>query len=331
MSRQSATSILAAAALAGWLLACPGNAAAATAEIGAGILRVSDGTELPLRSWLPAGKPKAILVALHGFADYSAAYRQPGELWAKDGIATFAYDQRGFGGAPHVLHWSGTDRMVSDAAEAIAALRVRYPGIPIYMIGESMGGALALAASTGPRPVEVDGVILISPAIWERSLLGTIERTALWFTQQLLPALWLTAPPGMHFRPSDNINMLRAMSRDSLVQTGARADTTAGLMDLMDHAGNRIGDIRLPTLVLFGAHEEILPKSAVKNFLEHLPADNVRVALYPNGFHMLLRDLGGDIVAKDVESWMFDRAAPLPSGNECAAAAASSPPCKRAP
>ncbi len=297
----------------------PGRAAEpdiVISDSGVAFFRAADGAEMPLRRWLPEGKPKAVLVALHGFADYSASWKRPATLWAREGIATFAYDQRGFGAAPDIFHWSSTDRMVADADQAVSALRARYPGVPIYLIGESMGGAVAIAASTGATPAPVDGVILVSPAVWEHSLLGTIERTALWFTELAIPGLWLTAPPGLHIHPSDNVEMLRAMGRDSLVQFGARADTTAGLMDLMDKAGGEVGQIHLPTLVLFGEHEEILPHRAV-------------TAFYPTGYHMLLRDLNGDIVAKDVAAWVTDRSAPLPSGDECRGAAASAAPCRR--
>ncbi|HMA50872.1 MAG TPA: alpha/beta fold hydrolase [Magnetospirillaceae bacterium] len=310
------------------LLLAQGARAQVAPEIGADFFRASDGAELPMRSWLPQGKPRAVIVGLHGFADYSYSYARPAALWAKKGIATFAYDQRGFGAAPHVLHWSGSARMIADATEAAATLRQRYPGVPVFLIGESMGGAVATAATAGPHPASVDGVILVAPAVWEHSVMGSIERTALWLTRNTLPNLWLTPPPGLHIQPSDNIPMLRQMSRDSLVQSGARADTTAGLMDLMDLASDAVSRIHLPTLVLYGAHEQILPHSAVAAFLARVPASNVRVAFYPNGYHMLLRDLDGDIVAGDVAAWIADRAGPLPSGNECGGVAATSPPCR---
>jgi len=323
--RRSALSALVGAGL----VLAAGAHAEVTPEIGADMFRASDGTELPMRSWMPRDRPRALIVALHGFADYSASYARPAAFWEKRGIATFAYDQRGFGAAPHVLHWSGSARMVADASEAVAALRARYPGIPTFLVGESMGGAVAIAATTGPHPASVDGVILVAPAVWEHSLLGSIERSALLVTRTAWPGLWLTPPPGLHIQPSDNIPMLREMSRDSLVQMGARADTTAGLMDLMDEAGDAIGHIRLPTLVLYGAHEEVLPHTAVKAFLDRVPPKNVRVAFYPKGYHMLLRDLDGDIVAGDVAAWIADRTAPLPSGDECGGDAAASAPCRR--
>jgi alpha-beta hydrolase superfamily lysophospholipase len=297
-------------------------------EIGAEMFRAGDGAIMPMRSWLPEGRPKALIVALHGFADYSASFARPAGFWAENGVATVAYDQRGFGGAPDVFHWAGTARMVEDAREVTAALRHRYPGVPTFLLGESMGGALAIVATAGAEPLKVDGVVLVSPAVWERDFMGSVERSALWVVQATIPSLWLEPPRGLGIHPSNNIAILRAMAHDSLVQQGARVDTTAGLMDAMDAALADIPHIRQPTLVLYGAHEEVLPKEAVRDMLKLLPAQNVGVAEYPNGYHMLLRDLDGETVARDIMAWTADRGAKLPSGNACAGIAADSPPCR---
>ena len=56
-----------------------------------------DGMRLPLRRWEAEGSPRAVIVALHGMSDYSNAFDMPGRVWAKQGITTLAYDQRGFG------------------------------------------------------------------------------------------------------------------------------------------------------------------------------------------------------------------------------------------
>lgn len=300
----------------------------AAAEIGAGAFRAADGTELPMRSWLPEGAPRAVIVALHGFGDYSVAFRQPASYWAAQGIATYAYDQRGFGGSPHTFYWSGSATMAADAKSVIRALRRRYPGTPVFLLGESMGGAVAIVTMADASAAEADGLILVSPAVWEHNLMGSIERSALWLAGLTAPGLWLEPPRGLGIHPSDNTEMLRSMARDSLVQHGARVDTTAGLMDLMDQALADEPRLRVPTLALFGEHEQVLPLAAVTAFLERLPNRHVRVAAYPQGYHMLLRDLHGEIVSKDVATWVLNRAERLPSGDECGGLAATSPPCK---
>ena len=91
------------------------------------------------------------MLGLHGFGDYRKAWDEPAEIWAKDGITTYAYDQRGFGASPTRGRWPGTEALVDDA-KTMTLLRGKYPGVPLYIAGESMGGAVALvAADRAPR------------------------------------------------------------------------------------------------------------------------------------------------------------------------------------
>jgi acylglycerol lipase len=106
----------------------------------------ADGTILPLKTWLPEGSPTAVIVALHGFNDYSNAFARPGAYWAKKKrIATYAFDQRGFGGAPYRGIWAGHATMTADLAEAVELIRKRHPGTPLFVLGESMGHSLRRA------------------------------------------------------------------------------------------------------------------------------------------------------------------------------------------
>ena len=58
---------------------------------------MNDGIKLPLRQWGPKLFPRFVVLALHGFNDYSNAFEKPAAYWAKFGVTTYAYDQRGFG------------------------------------------------------------------------------------------------------------------------------------------------------------------------------------------------------------------------------------------
>src|SRR5262249_50595126 len=89
-----------------------------------------DGARLPLRKWVPHGPVKAVILALHGFNDYSNAFTEPGQAWAARGIATYAFDQRGFGGAPDRGGWAGEAWLAGDAVTACLLLRAAYPGRP---------------------------------------------------------------------------------------------------------------------------------------------------------------------------------------------------------
>ena len=106
-------------------------------------LVTDDAVSLPLRVWMPAATnptaPRAVIIALHGFNDYSNAFAGPAQIWADAGIVTYAYDQRGFGHAVQRGLWAGAERMTADAALAVKLVAARHPGIPVFLLGESMG------------------------------------------------------------------------------------------------------------------------------------------------------------------------------------------------
>ena len=177
-------------ALALWLAACAGggqldrspesadSAAGSpgklTPHIEGGVFVADDGARLPLRAWLPRGRVKAVVVAIHGFNDYSQGFQGVGVQWESAGIATYAYDQRGFGEAPDRGRWVGAWRLTQDIAAMSRVLHARYPHLPVYLFGESMGGALVVVSVTGAAGAEkpaVDGIILMAPAVWGLSLI----------------------------------------------------------------------------------------------------------------------------------------------------------------
>jgi alpha-beta hydrolase superfamily lysophospholipase len=111
--------------------------------------------------------------------------------------------------------------------------------------------------------------------------------------------------------------MLRAYSADPLVIKHTRADTLNGLVDLMGEALAAAPALRARLLLLYGEHDEIVPRAPVARFVSTLPgADRPwqRVALYPHGYHMMLRDIDGATPTADIAAWVEAPAAPLPSG-----------------
>jgi acylglycerol lipase len=283
-----------------------------------------DGAVLPLRTWLPATAPHAVVLALHGFNDYSNAFSSVAPAFAAQGVAFFAYDQRGFGAAPDHGGWAGSRKMIDDALVAMQLLHARYPGVPLYLMGESMGGTVAILASNraGHGPDAPQGVILVAPAVWGRSAMNIFERTGLWLADLAPNVRWSPNLIPVRILASDNIAMLRKLGADPLVIKDARSGTLNGLVDLMDEALAEAPLYSARTLILYGAHDQIVPRRAVERFVAELPAQAAarqRVAYYPAGFHMMLRDLEGPRVIGDVLAWIDAPDAPLPSGEDRAA------------
>ena len=215
----------------------------------------------------------------------------------------------------------------ADAATAAQILRRGYPGVPLYLLGESMGGAVAVVAMTGESGTSVpnvEGVILTAPAVWGRQTMGMLPRLALWAGVRLMPRMTLTGR-GLHIKPSDNVAMLRALANDPLVIHETRIDTIYGLVDLMDAALASAPLLTAPVFVMYGAKDEIVPKEPIRLFVSALPPEQrrrQRLAWYDEGYHMLLRDLEAPTVIADLASWVLTPTAPLPSGADRVAAQA---------
>jgi alpha-beta hydrolase superfamily lysophospholipase len=273
----------------------------------------ADATVLPVRHWLPAAGPvRAVLVALHGFNDYSKFFEAPGGYLRQRGVACYAYDQRGFGHAPARGEWPGTAAYVDDLRDFVDQVRRRHPGVPVYLLGESMGGAVAIVAAASPRAPAFDGMILAAPAVWGRATMPWYQRWLLAFTARILPELQLTGE-GLNILPSDNIEMLRGLGRDPLVIKATRVDAIYGLANLMDRALERAPRLRLPTLLLYGEKDQVVPREPVYRMIATMPA-GVRTAFYEQGYHLLLRDLHADRPWADIVAWIGDHDAPFPSG-----------------
>jgi alpha-beta hydrolase superfamily lysophospholipase len=89
-----------------------------------------------------------------------------------------------------------------------------------------------------------------------------------------------------------------------------------GLVDVMGLALERAPLQDLPTLVLYGEHEEVVPPEPIEVLMERLPPGPRRLALYPDGYHLLLRDLHAGVVIADIAAWTASPHAPLASGFE---------------
>lgn len=302
-----------------------------------------DGFRLPLQRWGPASKSspatsdtglesglgvgstdaaaQLVVLGLHGFNDYSQAFAPLARQLASAGVLTYAVDQRGFGATRQAGLWHGTERLVADVRVLLELLRARHPEARLILIGESMGGAVAMQAAVAST-LPADGLVLIAPAVWARSTMPVYQRVALDLAAHTLPGLRLTGE-GVPIHPSDNHEMLRAMGTDPLVLDGARVDALWGISNLMDAAllaatdlhADRLG---MPLLLLYGEHDQIIPPRALCRLLADLPATDPgrRLVLYRDGWHMLPRDLQGGRVGADILTWLRDPQAPLPSGEE---------------
>ena len=320
MNRRLTGALLAVTLLAGCVahIAPPGPRVAPP-TVTSDVFVMPDGTALPYREWLPESAPTTVVLALHGMNDSRDAWEYPAPYFTSAGMAVIAPDLRGFGATRTRGLWPGTAGLTADIRVMVGLVRQRYKHTKLILMGESMGAAALMVLATQPDPPQVDGYVLVAPAVWSREEMNLPTRTVLWLADRTVPGLHVAGGGIVKVTASDNRQALIRLSTDPLTIYETRVDALKGLVDLMDKASAAAPDFHAPALFLYGGHDELVPPQATVAIWRELPPGPIE-AFYPKGYHLMLRDKDRATPIGDILSWIRDPQAALPSGAERAAA-----------
>lgn len=266
-------------------------------------MTASDGSKVAISRWT-TDQPRAIVLALHGYGDHGAStFDKAAVFWADKGIETIAPDQRGFGRNSSRGMWPGADGLIADAVGFVRTLRRQHPCTPLVLLGHSMGGGIALAAAA--QDVAIDGLVLATPAIWGGDQLNPIHRFAAWFAALVVPDQRFSGRGVVRIQASDNIEALRALGKDPLYLSPPSPREIFGLVRITDRAHAAAPMVSAPAMMVLGAKDQIVPNRPVRAVFEGLQG-NRKVIEYPDGWHLVFRDLQAERVWTDVAQWIGD-------------------------
>jgi len=271
-------------------------------------LEASGGVHLAAERWVPAGEARAHVVFVHGLGEHRRARPYVplyGKLAAK-GYAVLAFDLRGHGASEGPrLYARNFAILVQDVARAVEVAADDAQGRPVFLIGGSLGGLLALAAALDPHD-NLAGVIAAAPALDAAGASPLMKR--------LLPLLALFAPrvlfdPGLDVRGiARDADALAAWLDDPLMQIGRitpalAAATLAGIERVM----HRADDLAVPMLLLHGLADRVVPADGTIALHALAGARDKTLLTYPDAYHHLFLDDVRDEAARDIVAWLAAR------------------------
>jgi acylglycerol lipase len=268
-----------------------------------GRFSASDHAAVPYRLW-PAVRPHAVVLLLHGAFDYSGAFDDIGPKFAAHGITAFAFDQRGFGATRSRRHWCGRKRMVKDAIDAVAFIRSRYVGLPVFIVGESMGAAIAVNTVAAAPDIDISGIVLAAPG----AIAGELRRL---FASLLVRIVEFFAPDSeltierLSARELNASSAIRLLC-DPMVLRGVRPRMAFGLLELAAAAVEAARKVAVPALTMVGSKEDFLRTKCIAQLHKSLAGEKTWRE-FEGGPHLLLHWQEADTVLAEVLAWIETR------------------------
>ncbi len=272
--------------------------------------------------WLPREKPRAVILMVHGTVFHSGFYAPWANELTKNGYAMFGIDLRGWGqsqGFGRRGSVGNYDEYIEDVSLARREIRKRFPNIPVYLQGESLGGAVVLMANMMDK-VSSDGLILNAPAVHPNpsALVGIpipnkIMDFGMWSAAQSanlspeLPVLpiWsafvgrVLENPEARKRFQDDPNTTHSALPLSYVSAIENAS-----MRLQQNVNN----VRSPLIILQGDKDVLVPKSSSEFLMSAVQSQDKTIRIYHGMRHATLHDNDRQKVWDDIIGWLDKRA-----------------------
>lgn len=260
------------------------------------------GVRLYSQSWLPDGPPRAVVVIAHGAGEHSGRYAHVAARLVDEGYAIYALDHRGHGrseGARAVI--DRVDNAVEDLDQLIVLAASEHPGVPLFLLGHSMGGTISVRYATAHQD-RLTGLILSAPlAALEAASPAT--RLVARLLSAVAPRLGLFAvDPTLVSRDPD---VVKAYETDPLVHHARLpARTISELAGAVDSFPETVRAIVVPTLIMYGSGDHLVPPAGSMMLNDRIGAADTTLKTYDGLYHEILNEPEQDAVMDDMCSWL---------------------------
>ena len=267
----------------------------------------ADGHRLYQEAWLPEGPPSRVLVIVHGYAEHLGRYATIARRFAAEGTAVYLYDQRGHGRSTgRRAYVARFDALVEDLAAFLVQVRHHRPGVPLFLMGHSMGGAVATRYHLLQAGPPAEGLILSSAALAVPSDLAPALRPFARLVSRLAPRL-PTVQLDPHELCSDPAEV-QAFLDDPLTFTGRMpARTGAEILRATQRIEPRMEALTVPLLILQGTADRIVAPEGSIALHARAGARDKTLKLYQNARHETFREPDGGRVLEDMQAWIAAR------------------------
>lgn len=216
--------------------------------------------------------PGAVVALVHGQGEHIGRYSHVADWYNSHGIAVTGFDQQGYGRSGGARgHASGIASWMDDIELFLQKTTERYPNVPVFLYGHSMGGAEALYYCLHRKPA-LAGLIATSPLIRLAFVPPKMKVLAGKIMRRFMPALTLPTGLAAHFISHDTA-VVSAYQHDGLVHGKVSASGGIALLEMSEWLDNCEPEFQIPVLVMHGGDDRITSAPASAAFCERAKSD----------------------------------------------------------
>lgn len=256
--------------------------------------------------WMPDTTPRGVVVLAHGYGEHARRYDHVAEAFGQAGLAMYALDHRGHGRAGgkrvRVRHMK---EFVADYRTLVATARKENPGIPLIVLGHSMGGGIAFAYGVA-HPDEYDLMVLSGPAIAAHTGVSKAKAILGKAVGSILPDLPIEQIDADYV--SRDPKVVADYKADPLVYRGKiPAGIGKALLVVGETMERKAPGITAPLLVVHGEDDQLVSAEGSRRLVECIGSTDVELKVYPELYHEVFNEPERDQVLDDVTSWIQAR------------------------
>ncbi|URE40609.1 Putative lysophospholipase [Musa troglodytarum] len=269
------------------------------------------GVTLFTRSWLPqTGRPRALICMIHGYGnDISWTFQATPIFLAQHGFACFALDLPGHGRSQGLRAFvSDVDAVACDCLAYFRSVRQspELQGLPCFLFGESMGGALCLLIHLLEQEGEQrwDGAVLVAPMC---KISDSIRPR--WPVPEILIFVAKFAPT-LPVVPTADLLAKSVKVEEKRYAGRPRLGTVAELMRVTDRLNSRLSEVTIPFIVLHGSADVVTDPSVSRALYDAAKSKDKTIKIYDGMLHSLLfgePDENVAMVRNDILAWLNER------------------------
>jgi len=227
---------------------------------------------------------------IHGFTSSAFEMREFGRFLAGRGITAGAPLLAGHGTAPEDLQGKGWREWYSSVSRAIDVMLARCSRV--YLVGLSLGGALALYAAS-QRGKDVAGIVVMSAPIYLPPGVGYLLRGI----QATMPFL---------YKPYRDIEDPEARQR-MISYERSPVDATASLIDFLAHVRGALPKINTPALIFYSRRDHVVPGVSSHYIYSRLACHDKRMIALQRGYHVVTVDYDRQLVFDGTYEFIAER------------------------